>query len=124
MRKQYHFRPGTHGLDAWEVDRLVAAVEDVPTEEIQLTHIDELDRAYWFDHGLVPTVREVVEHWRLIQAVDLSYPIVVDPDGRIMDGMHRVARALLEGRDTIEAKRLAQLPAPDYRNCRPDDLPY
>ena len=41
-----------------------------------------------------------------------------------MDGMHRVARALLEGQETIDAVRLPMLPEPDYRNCRPEELPY
>jgi hypothetical protein len=124
MRKQYHFRPGAAGLDAWDVDRLVALVADSPVEEILLTDIGELDSAYWFDHGYAPTVRAVTEHARLIQVVGLEYPIVVAPDGRVMDGMHRVARALLEGRTTVTAKRLPVMPNPDYTNCHPDDLPY
>jgi hypothetical protein len=66
----------------------------------------------------------VVEHVQLIQDVDLSYPIVLGPDGRVMDGMHRVAKALIEGRATIDTVRLPSLPEPDYRNCRPEDLPY
>jgi hypothetical protein len=106
------------------VDRLVAAVADVPVEDVPLAEIEELDTTYWFDHGYSPTVRTVVEHCRLIQDADLGYPIVLDPDGRVMDGMHRAARALLEGRSHIRAKRLRQLPEPDFEDCRPDDLPY
>jgi hypothetical protein len=41
-----------------------------------------------------------------------------------MDGMHRIARALLEGRETIDAVQFEELIPPDYRNCHPDDLPY
>ena len=124
MRKQYHFRPGARGLDAWDVDRLVAAVEGQPIEDVPLADITEIDTAYWYDHGYWPTVRSVVEHCRLVQEADLAYPIVLDPDGRVMDGMHRVARALLEGQSSIAARRLRLLPEPDFRNCRPDDLPY
>jgi hypothetical protein len=124
MRKQYHFRPGRRGLDAWDVDRLVAAVADAPVEEISLRDIGELDSSYWFDHGYSPTVRNIVEHCRLIHEVQPGYPIVLDPQGHVMDGMHRVARALLDGRSSISAKRLRQLPEPDFEDCRPDDLPY
>ena len=124
MRKQYHFRPGASGLDAWDVDRLLELVEREPVEEIPLEQIGDLDSDYWFDHGYLPTVRNVVEHFRLIHEVDLRYPIVVDPEGRVMDGMHRVARALLEGRPSVTAKRLPRLPAPDFTNCQPEDLPY
>jgi hypothetical protein len=57
-------------------------------------------------------------------SVDVSHPIILGPDGRVLDGMHRVARALLEGRLSIQAVRLVVLPEPDYRSCRPEDLPY
>ncbi|MGH3263648.1 MAG: hypothetical protein ACRDNS_16835, partial [Trebonia sp.] len=39
----------------------------------------------------------------LIIQVDLSHPIILGPDGRVMDGMHRIARALLEGLPAINA---------------------
>jgi hypothetical protein len=41
-----------------------------------------------------------------------------------MDGMHRIAKALLEGRTTIRAVQFDTHLEPDYRNCRPEDLPY
>ncbi len=124
MRKQYHFWPGERGLDAWDVDRLIEVTKDAPIEEVVLTDLPEIDSVYWFDSSDAPTVRKIVEHFRLMQEVDLSYPIIIGPDNRIMDGMHRVARALVEGRKTITAVRLLKVPDPDYRDCRPDELPY
>ena len=124
VRKQYHFWQGEHGLDAWDVDRLVALTKNLPVEEIELADIDEIDSVYWFDQRDRPTVRKVVEHFRLIEEVDLAHPIILGPDGRVMDGMHRIARALVEGRSTIPAVRLPALPEPDYRDCQPGELPY
>jgi hypothetical protein len=124
MRKQYHFWPGEHGLDAWDVDRIVELTTSLPVEDVDLADLFEIDTVYWFDDWQRPTVRKVVEHIRFVQEVDPSHPIVLGPDGRVMDGMHRVARALLEGRATITARRLRVLPDPDYRNCHPQDLPY
>ena len=80
---------------------------------------------YWFDNDHQrPTVRAVIDHVRLIGEVDATYPIILGPDGRVMDGMHRIARAILENRPTIAAVRLAGLPEPDHRNCAPDELSY
>ena len=124
VRKQYHFWPGESGLDAWDVDRLVALTVDLPVEEVPLEDLHEIDSTYWFDESDRPTVRKVVEHISLIQSVDSSYPIIVGPDNRVMDGMHRVARALLEGQATVRAVRLREIPAPDHRDCRPSALPY
>src|SRR5713226_7247495 len=105
MRKQYHFWPGDGGLDAWDVDRLIDLAADLSVEDVSLADIHEVDSAYWFDDSERPTVRRVVKHWRLIQEVDPSYPIILGPDGPVMDGMHRIARALAEGRSTIKAVR-------------------
>jgi hypothetical protein len=96
----------------------------IAAEEVPVTAICEVDTVYWFDETHQPTVRKVLEHIRLLEEVELSYPIILGPDGRVIDGMHRVARAILEGRDTIPAIRLPELPDPDFRNCRPDELPY
>jgi hypothetical protein len=126
VRTQYHFWPGDRDFDAWDVARLIRLTADLPVAEIPLESIGEVDTVYWFSAGEqdLPTVRSIVEHVRLIQAVDPCHPIILGSDGRVMDGMHRIARAMLEGRTTIRAVRFSADPEPDYRNCRPGDLPY
>jgi hypothetical protein len=125
MRKQYHFWPGEHGLDAWDVDRLIQLAGALPVQKVSLNAVRDLDTDYWFDGSMeIATVRRVVEHMRLVQEVDPSFPIILGVDGRVMDGMHRVARALLEGRPTIAAVQFEAQPEPDYRDCHPADLPY
>ena len=124
MRKQYHFWPTERGYDAWDVDRLIRLSQDLPIERVALGSIWEIDTAYWFDGSEQPTVRKVAEHARLIMETDLSYPVILGHDGRVMDGMHRIAKALLERRTEIEAVRFTAPLEPDYRGCQPDDLPY
>jgi len=41
-----------------------------------------------------------------------------------MDGMHRVAKALLLGHPSIEAVQLTQDPEPDYIGVTPEELSY
>ena len=124
MRKQYHFRPSPHGAFAWDVDRLIALTRDFARVEIPLSAIRELDEPFWFGHGDVPTCRAVVEHARLIEEVDLRYPIILSSDGRVMDGMHRACKATLLGYATILVVRFVVDPAPDYVDVHPDELPY
>jgi hypothetical protein len=121
VRKQYNFWPGVEGLDAWDVDRLIELSRDLPVVEVPLSEIWEIDTPYW---SPPLTVRQVAEHVRLVREVDPSFPIILGADGRVMDGMHRVVRALLEGRETIAAVRFEVQPEPDFRDCRPEDLPY
>jgi hypothetical protein len=124
VRKQYHFRPSASGLHAWDVDGLIALADELPEEAVPLTRIGEIETSYWFDHGYEPTVRALVQHVQLVNDADLSHAIILDPDGRVMDGMHRVAKALLLGHSMIAAKRLTALPEPDYTDVEPDQLPY
>ena len=125
MRTQYHFRPSDRGLCAWNVERLVELSRDLPRERVPLSAIRELDEPFWCGaEGQKLTCRQVVEHARLMQECDLSYPIILSSDGRVMDGMHRVSNALLEGRSEIEAVRFAEDPEPDYVGVDPDELPY
>jgi hypothetical protein len=126
MRKQYHFWPSDEGgVDAWDVDRLIELSGSLPIVDVEVGSINEVDSVYWFDDHLeVPTVRRVVDHVRLIMDVDPRFPIILGSDGRVMDGMHRVARAMLEGRSTIPAVQFITHPSPDFVGCRPDELPY
>jgi hypothetical protein len=88
MRKQYHSRSSERGNLIWDVDRLVLLTKDLPRVEIPLTAIRELDEPFWFNAGDPPaTCRAVIEHARLINAVDLSYPII-PLGGRPRRGWH------------------------------------
>ncbi len=125
VRKQYHLWAPERGFDAWDVDRLIALSRELPIERVAVASIGEVDTAYWFDGSTeLPTVRKVVEHCKLIGEVDVSFPIILGHDGRVMDGMHRIARALLEGREEIDAVRFTAPLEPDYRGCLPHQLPY
>lgn len=124
MRKQYHFRPSEDGLMAWDVDRLVALTKHFPRLFVPLEAIRELDEPFWFGNGDVPTCRLVVGHARLMAAADLGFPIILSADGRVMDGMHRVGKAILLGRPAIEAVQFVNDPEPDFIGVHPDELPY
>ena len=98
----------------WYVERLWALGEDLPVTQVVIEEIDALDQVTWFhEGGPQPTCREVTKHCRRIMDADLSYPILLRADYRVLDGMHRIARCLLEGRETIEARVLDPMPEPD-----------
>jgi|ERR1700733_3114807 len=125
MRAQYHFRRSPDGLCAWNVNRLVEKSRGLTRERVPLSSIGELEEPFWARERAQPlTCREIVEHTRLILDCDLAFPIILSSDGRVMDGMHRACKALLEGLHDIEAVRFIHDPAPDYVGVNPDDLPY
>ena len=125
MRQQYHSRASEQGRLIWNVNRLVELARELPVIQVPLAEIRELDEPFWFGtDGDVATCRAVADHVRLIAATDLRHPILLCANGRVMDGMHRVAKAYLEGHQTISAVQFSETPAPDYVDVDLDTLPY
>jgi hypothetical protein len=123
MRKQYYFRASPQGLLAWDIDRLVLLSRGLPVRAVPLSQIQELD-APVFGEGDTPSWRALVAHIQLVDAADLAYPIILAATGEVMDGRHRLAKALREGRPTIDAVQFVTDPPPDHVGRRPDELPY
>lgn len=123
MRKQYHFRQVGDDTYIWDVHRLVELSQDFLIHDVLLSDIKELNEAYWFPNSH-PTTQGIIEHIQLIQAADLSYPIILSADGRVMDGMHRVAKAKLQNLFTIKAVKFQLTPEADFINIDENDLDY
>lgn len=123
MRKQYFFRDSPHGLQAWDVDRLVDLSAPLTRRRVPLSAIRELELP-WAGDGESPTWRALVAHVRLMDEAELAFPIILAADGAVMDGMHRVAKALRAGATTIDAVQFLVDPPPDHVGRRPAELPY
>jgi len=57
--------------------------------------------------------RQLARHIGLILKADLSYAILINPEGKVMDGNHRMVQALVRGLETIEAKQFDKMPKED-----------
>lgn len=62
------------------------------------------------------SLREMVTHMRAVHDANLQYPIIMDEDGDIMDGRHRIMKAMLTGQHTIKAVRFDENPSPCRRH--------
>lgn len=124
IRPQYHFRRVDEHIHIWNVAVLLDASRDLPVLSVPLCDIAEIDEPYWYDlGGTKPTCRSVTDHARLIEAADLAWPILLCADGRVMDGMHRIMKAVSEGRTHVAARRLEKTPPPDFVDMSVEDLP-
>lgn len=95
------------GRNKWNVARLLELSRKLPMLRVPLDHLN----VYSTYEKL--SLREMVMHMRAVQSADLRYPILLDEDGELLDGRHRIMRALLEGKKTILARRFDENPAPD-----------
>jgi len=101
------------GERAWHIETVWRAALDLPVEEVAIDVIREIDEDCWFG-GRPATVRDVVSHARRIVDADLSLPVILASDGQVLDGMHRIAKAVLCGQVSVTAQRLATDPDPDW----------
>ncbi len=125
LRRQYHFRPSARGYYAWDVHRLITLSKNLPRQAVAPETIAELGESYWFSgDNANPSGRDLLEHIRLMNEVDFDHPIILCAEGRLMDGMHRVMKAVLEGRQSIAAVRFETTPEPDYVDVQADELSY
>ena len=103
----------------WDVRRLWALSRDFPVFDFEISEFSGFDIDMWFCGVNVPTVRSVYQHCLRINHADLSYPIILDANGIVLDGVHRLLKAKTLGSATVSAVRFDTMPAP----ARIDDWP-
>lgn len=93
---------------------------NIPVEESSIQGLaHNLDIAYLDKEGTDDwnlTLRELIEnpkkhpgHYKKIQNVQMEYPIELyffDGSWKILDGVHRFCRAIIEGRKTISVRKV------------------
>jgi hypothetical protein len=94
------------GRHSWSVSRLFELARDLPVMEVPLNHLC----VYYTYEKL--TLREMVMHMQAVNDADLDKPIILDEDGELMDGRHRLMKAMLLGKETIKAVRFDENPSP------------
>jgi hypothetical protein len=110
MQKHSHMTAA--GRAFWYTERLWTLAAHLPVTSVSLESVREFDANCWFREP--PTCRQVAEHARRIFEADLSYPVLLAADGQLMDGGHRIAKAWLEGRTEVHARRFVVDPEPDF----------
>jgi len=95
------------GNRKWRVSRLILLASKLDTFVIPLKHLNIYNL-----HPEVKSTREFIDHVKLVMNADMDCPIILDEEGYVMDGRHRICRALLEGMKTIKAVRFDK--TPDY----------
>ena len=103
---------------------LIRLSRNLPVQAVALGEIAELDRDHWWlawrrhAHG--------AQRGGALPAHDgggSRLSILLDSAGRVMDGMHRVGKALMLGHSHVAARRFAADPAPITRIATPRRCP-
>lgn len=107
--EQFHYAENTYsdGNAHYRVRDLITAAALLPVFDVPLASLP-IGGNPWGS----PSVANFVYHVRRTENADMSYPIILDADGHVADGYHRIAKAILEGQATIKAVRLVVMPEP------------
>ncbi|MEO7819738.1 MAG: hypothetical protein ABIS18_11460 [Actinomycetota bacterium] len=97
----------------WYAENLWKAASSLEVFEIEVDSIRELDEDCWFGPAKTPTLREIAAHSKRINSASFEKPIILNADGSLMEGGHRLCRALIEGRRTVPAVQFSASPEPD-----------
>lgn len=57
---------------------------------------------------------DYLTHFRRVMGADLSHPIIIRSDGMVMDGRHRIIKAIYSGLKTLPARKFEVDPQPDF----------
>jgi hypothetical protein len=114
--------PNEHGfisgdeknLYYWKCKTLWKLAEDLPVEDVPLESFDWTNENFQCESLSNPPLwRDIGDHAKRILAADLQYPIIINAEGDVMDGMHRILKSYVFGLPTIKAIRFTTNPAPD-----------
>lgn len=105
-----HENTYSHNGKVWTVTNLIARAKDLELFDLPLAAI-YLGAEVWTPEG---SAFGMAHHMRRALDVDTSHPVILSEEGFIMDGWHRVLRALIDGKATIKAVRFSKTPPHDY----------
>lgn len=107
IKEYIHGEGGYNTKDvAYDLNILLEAIKGLDVFDIQLAAID-LSVTPW--SGDID-IRRFIYHMNRCNKTEPEYPIILNPSGYIIDGWHRVVKAIIDGKTEIPAVRLITMP--------------
>lgn len=99
-----------HTGNVWRVNTLIKAANALDAFKFYLSRISPTEPVTWN----MCNVDEILTHLARIHNAELSIPIILRADGCVMNGWHRIIKAMSEGRKYILAKQFIENPKLDF----------
>ncbi|SDQ42577.1 hypothetical protein [Pseudoxanthomonas sp. CF125] len=94
--------------DQYSVARLCDDARSLSVFEVPLAALSLSSHPWTGDNMLCLAL-----HVKKCMEADLSFPVLLDWNGDIADGRHRILKAIALGKRTIKARRMTWKPVPD-----------
>ena len=97
------------GEQKWHPSQLLAFCKEkgYKTFDLPLAGLN-LSELPW---GSIESLDNFIWQMRRVLQCDTSHPIILDDVGQIADGYHRICKAILDGKTTIKAIRMEEMPS-------------
>ncbi len=101
----------------WRVGRLWELAKELPVRSVPVSTFDHLLSQRNLILG-IETNRHLMEEVRRVLEAELEYPIILSPAGWIMDGHHRLLKAIALGLSEVRVVQFVEDPPPDERKTK------
>ena len=92
----------------WLMANLIAMSKDLEVFDLPLIGLDLLVSPWE-----CASVASFIYHVQRVQDCDLKHPVILGAEGQLMNGWHRICKAILQGDETIKAVRFETTPGAD-----------
>jgi len=97
------------GEKRYVITNLISLAEGLPVKEMPIEHLN-----IWNLYPKPKSTRDYISHIKSVLEADLNCPIILDDEGYVMDGRHRIIKSIIEEKDTIKFVRFETTPSADY----------
>ena len=104
LSENYYRRDNT----TWDIPTLIAHCKE---KDYQVFDLPLAAIPLGYTPLVVKDFKSFIQHCKRVQEANLEYPIILDDEGSVADGYHRIAKAIMNGDTTIKAIRMEEMPA-------------
>jgi len=94
-------------------DSLHKAAEHIPVTTYHINTEKILEEMIMWK---LKSFHDFLVHFERVAGADLATPLILRSDGYVMDGWHRIIKAIHEGITELPAKKFIEDPEPDFKS--------
>jgi hypothetical protein len=99
----------------WRVEGLIEKSASLPVKEVNVADLLlTIGNGTWFGKDQRVTIQLILSHIDRALKADLTFPIILSADGKVMDGSHRIMSAYIKGVKSLNTVQFEIDPTPDY----------
>jgi len=97
----------------WYIDNLIKITKNLPikTMKVDKKFLNKKIKESW----TLNTFFDLKIHIEKINKANLKYPIIIDSKNNIIDGKHRIMKAILQNKKIIKFVRINKMPPADFK---------